>query len=159
MMLALNQTQPVRIINASSSECFNDVGMVAAEEFNLLQLEHCVPHKIIAAIGYIAKGSAEQLRFDNPRIPRDWRWAPERVGAKWEGQQQPSLDDYIIAAGKACAMEGFVLASFSAAGQDWRTHAQIERDSQRSGDLKVSQADSLKAVVAASTNDHISYAI
>ena len=88
--------------------------------------ENFVTRKITQAAARIARGLQDKLYLGNLQARRDWGYAPEYVEAMWMMMQEDEPRDYVIATGQSHSVEDFVVASFEAAGLDWREHVEID---------------------------------
>ena len=88
--------------------------------------ENFVTRKITQAVAKIERGLQDKLYLGNLQARRDWGYAPEYVEAMWMMMQEEDPRDYVIATGQSHSVEDFVVASFEAAGLDWREHVEID---------------------------------
>jgi GDPmannose 4,6-dehydratase len=153
--------RPIRLYNASSSECFGDLGGERATEetayhifacsgilFNHespLRPERFVTQKIVQSACRIAQGHQEKLQLGNIEIQRDWGWAPEYVEAMYRMLQQEDPEDFVIATGQTRKLQDFVAAAFDAVGLDWRDHTRIDQTLFRPTEIMIGRGDASKA--------------
>jgi GDPmannose 4,6-dehydratase len=88
-------------------------------------IEH-ITRRITHGAARVKLGLQEKLSIETLDIQRDWGFAGDFVRAFWMILQQPTPEDYIIAAGRTHTLEDFCRLAFEALDLDWRDHVVID---------------------------------
>ncbi|SMC76563.1 GDPmannose 4,6-dehydratase [Desulfocicer vacuolatum DSM 3385] len=112
---------------------------------SFLRPETFVTRKIVNTACRIFRGSNEKLVLGNISIERDWGWAPEYVNAMWLMLQQEKPDDFVIATGRTCQLEQFIISVFETLGLNWKNHLETDKKYLRPADIKRVKANPAKA--------------
>ena len=105
-----------------------------------------VTKKITMAIARIKAGLDKKIYLGNLSAKRDWGFAPEYIEAMWRMLQQPLPDDFVVATGETCSVEGFLEEAFKYAGLgDWRPYVEIDQRYFRPAEVEVLIGDAKKA--------------
>lgn len=97
--------------------------------------ESFVTRKITRGAARIARGLDDRLVLGNLAARRDWGWAPDYVDAMVRAARHDGAGDWVVATGRAHAVEDFVRAAFARAGiDDWERYVHVDTGLLRPGD-------------------------
>jgi GDPmannose 4,6-dehydratase len=122
---------------ASSGILFNHESSRRGLEF--------VSRKITRSVAQIKLGMDAELRLGNLKARRDWGYSGDYVKAMWLMLQQDEPEDFVIATGETHSVEEFLVAAFSHAGLDWRSHVVIDERLYRPAEVHELRGDFSKA--------------
>jgi len=88
--------------------------------------ETFVTRKITRAATRIKLGLQDKLYLGNLNARRDWGYAKEYVFAMWQMLQLDEPEDFVIATGRCCTVEDWLVAAFASLGMSWREHVEID---------------------------------